>query len=298
MVDAKREGATKQGDSSQRQQRPFSPATDSVLREKMSKIRHKIIVLSGKGGVGKSTVAVNLAISLAKVGRRVGLLDTDIHGPSIPKLLDLEALPMVATENAILPIKYKRAIPGHAPIEFLVMSMGFLLKEHDAVIWRGPLKGSVIGQFLKDVQWGTLDYLVIDSPPGTGDEPLSLCQLIENPDGAVIVTTPQSIAVIDVKKAIRFCNVVRLPVLGVIENMSGFACPKCGEVTEIFRSGGGEKMAREMDVKFLGAIPIDPLIVQSGDSGDPSIITHPESKSTQAFEEIIGKLIRVVEEST
>jgi len=297
VSDEKKERTNETRDSSQNQQKPFSPAMDKVLRERMSRIKHKIIILSGKGGVGKSTAAVNLAISLAKAGRRVGLLDVDIHGPSIPKLLNLEELPIVATKNSILPVKYSRAIPGQTTVELLVMSMGFLLREHDAVIWRGPLKGSAIRQFLRDVQWEVLDYLVIDSPPGTGDEPLSVCQLIENPDGAVIVTTPQSIAVIDVKKAIGFCNTLRLPVLGVIENMSGFACPKCGEVTEIFSSGGGEKMAREMGTRFLGSIPIDPLIVQSGDSGVPSLISHPESKSTQAFEKVLGTLLGVVEKN-
>lgn len=298
MVNGKREGTAEPVDSSQNRQESLSPGMDKVLHEKMSKIKHKIIILSGKGGVGKSTVAVNLAISLSEAGRRTGLVDVDIHGPSIPKLLKLDGLPMVATENAILPVKYRRALPGRAPMELLVMSMGFIVKEHDAVIWRGPLKASVIKQFLKDVQWGELDYLVIDSPPGTGDEPLSACQLIENPDGAVIVTTPQMLSIIDVKKAVRFCNAIRLPVLGVIENMSGFVCPKCGEATQIFSTGGGQQMARETGVEFLGSIPIDPLIVEGGDSGDPSILAYPESKSTHAFKEIIRKLIGLLEKTT
>lgn len=196
----------------------------------------KIVVLSGKGGVGKSTVAVNLATALALNGLRVGLLDVDIHGPSVPTMLGLE--------NETL----KGGPEGLFPVEFgglKIMSLGFLLQNpDDAVIWRGPMKMGVIKQFLTDVQWGDLDYLIVDAPPGTGDEPLSICQLIQPLDGAVIVTTPQKVAAIDVRKSISFCRRLAVPVLGVIENMSGFVCPKCGEVTQILPTGGGKRLPK------------------------------------------------------
>ncbi|MDO9541428.1 MAG: Mrp/NBP35 family ATP-binding protein, partial [Kiritimatiellia bacterium] len=205
------------------------------MQERLEQIKHKIIVLSGKGGVGKSTVAVNVAVSLTLAGKRVGLLDVDIHGPSIPKMLDLEDTRISVRDEIMLPVE-KDGLK--------VMSIGFLLQNRDdAVIWRGPMKMGVIKQFLKDVDWGELDYLVIDSPPGTGDEPLSVCQLVKNADGAVIVTTPQDVATNDVRKSINFCRQLNLPVLGVVENMSGFVCPKCGELTAIFKTGGGERMA-------------------------------------------------------
>ena len=229
------------------------------LQSRLCRIRHKVIVLSGKGGVGKSTVAVNLASALVSSGKRVGLLDVDIHGPSIPTMLGLENRKVDGCEDGLLPIDLQG---------LKVMSLGFLLPDpDDAVIWRGPMKMGVIKQFLKDVVWGDLDYLIVDSPPGTGDEPLSVCQLIGTLDGAVVVTTPQKVAAVDVRKSITFCRQLNLPVLGVVENMSGFVCPKCGEITHILRSGGGRRMADDMGVKFLGAIPIDPAIAESGDLG-------------------------------
>ena len=193
------------------------------LESRLCRIRRKIVVLSGKGGVGKSTVAVNIAVALQMAGKRVGLLDIDIHGPSIPTMLGLESETLQGGADGLLPID----LDG-----LKVMSLGFLLPDPDkAVIWRGPLKMGVIKQFLKDVAWGDLDYLIIDSPPGTGDEPLSVCQLIGNLDGAVVVTTPQKVAAVDVRKSITFCRQLKVPVLGVVENMSGFACPKCGEIS-------------------------------------------------------------------
>ena len=175
------------------------------------------------------------------------------------------------------------------------MSMGFLLaEEDDAVIWRGPMKMTVIKQFLEDVEWGQLDYLLIDSPPGTGDEPLSVCQLIEDLDGAVIVTTPQEIALADVRKSINFCHKLKLPVLGVVENMSGFVCPKCGEVTDIFKSGGGQRMAEEMKVPFLGRIPIDPQIAQACDDGKPYIYHYNKTETAKAFEKAIQPIVKMV----
>jgi Mrp family chromosome partitioning ATPase/predicted Fe-Mo cluster-binding NifX family protein len=258
-----------------------------ALSSRMCQIQHKIMVLSGKGGVGKSTVAVNLAAALAMAGKRVGLLDVDIHGPSIPKLLHVEGTPISGSGDGLYPVKvvYRSGILN-------VMSIGFLLREKDdAVIWRGPRKYSLIKQFLKDVEWGALDYLVIDSPPGTGDEPLAIAQLIENADGAVVVTTPQDVAVQDVRRCIVFCRQLDLPVLGVLENMSGFTCPGCGEHIRLFGAGGGRTMADEMGVPFLGAIPIDPEVVSSGDSGKPMVQANPHSETAKAFNRIIRKFL-------
>jgi ATP-binding protein involved in chromosome partitioning len=188
----------------------------------MKNIKHKFLVLSGKGGVGKSTIAANLAVWLSMQGKNVGLLDIDIHGPSIPKLLNIDRKGMQAVGDKIKPILYSSSLK--------VMSIGFLLPdESNAVIWRGPMKHNLIKQFITDVEWGQLDYLIIDCPPGTGDEPLSVVQLIGSADGAIIITTAQQLSVIDVKKCITFCRQLNLPVLGVIENMSGFICPKCGQ---------------------------------------------------------------------
>ncbi len=255
----------------------------TALDKRMCLIRHKIMVLSGKGGVGKSTVAVNLAVSLALAGKRVGLLDVDIHGPSIPKMLGMEDAKVQIEKDVILPVE-KAGLK--------VMSIGFLLPNHDdAVIWRGPMKMSVIKQFLQDVDWGELDYLVIDLPPGTGDEPLSVCQLVKNADGAVIVTTPQSVAITDVRKSVTFCRQLGLPVLGVVENMSGFVCPKCGTATNIFKSGGGERMAHEMGVSFLGRIPIDPVVGESCDDGKPFVYHYNRTATAKAFERIIAPML-------
>jgi len=254
------------------------------IRHRMAKIKHKILVLSGKGGVGKSTVAVNLAISLSLAGKRTGLLDIDIHGPSVPKILNLEGKTVQAMGEAILPVE----VGGNLK----VMSIGFLLPSRDdAVIWRGPRKYHMIKQFLKDVEWGELDFLIIDSPPGTGDEPLAIVQLLENADGAVVVTTPQDVAISDVRKGIAFCRSLDLPVLGVLENMSGFVCPKCGERTDIFKSGGGENMAMTMSVPFLGRVPIDPQIVEACDSGQPYVDKYRQSQAAKAFNEAVTLLV-------
>jgi Mrp family chromosome partitioning ATPase/predicted Fe-Mo cluster-binding NifX family protein len=254
-----------------------------ALEERLHHIRHKILVLSGKGGVGKSTVAANLAISLALSGKKVGLLDVDIHGPSIPKMLKLGDATVQMKNGAIQPVE-KAGLK--------VMSIGFLLRDRDdAVIWRGPMKMGVIKQFLKDVEWGDLDYLVVDSPPGTGDEPLSVCQLAAPVDGAVIVTTPQDVATADVRKSITFCRQLDLPVLGVVENMSGFVCPKCGTVTDIFKTGGGERMAADMGVPFLGRIPIDPAIGQACDDGTPFVYHHSRTETAKAFERIVTPIL-------
>ena len=255
-----------------------------AIQHNISGIKHKIIVLSGKGGVGKSTVATNIAIALSQKGKKVGLIDVDIHGPSIPKMLGLEGAKLRGTEEGMLPVDYSDSLK--------VMSIGFILRDQkDAIIWRAPLKHSLIRQFLRDVRWGDLDYLIIDSPPGTGDEPLSVVQLLENADGAVIVTTPQDVALTDVKKAITFCRQVNLPIIGVVENMSGFSCPYCGKTADIFKSGGGEKLASEMNVPFLGRIPLEPKIVESGDSGKPYLQYYRDSETSRAFDTTIQPIL-------
>jgi len=256
-----------------------------ALGSRMGKIGKKLLVLSGKGGVGKSTVAVNLAASLAMAGKRVGLLDIDIHGPSVPKLLNIQDAGVEGTENSLFPVKVHERLG--------VMSIGLLLRNRDdAVIWRGPMKYNAIKQFLMDVEWGDLDYLIVDSPPGTGDEPLSVVQLIENPDGAVIVTTPQELAVQDVRKSIMFCRQLKLPVSGVIENMSGFTCPHCNKRVDIFGTGGGEEMAKKMGVPFLGSVPIDTQVVDSGEEGKPFVMAHDHSETSMAFGKITKALIQ------
>ena len=259
------------------------PGQDDVkLRSRLDRIGRKIIVMSGKGGVGKSTVAVNLAMSAMLSGQRVGLLDVDLHGPSVPIMLGLVGERLEGGENGMLPIE----VGG-----LKVLSVGFLLKNNaDPVIWRGPMKMGVIRQFIQDVDWGDLDLLVIDVPPGTGDEPLSVCQLIPELAGAVIVTTPQKVAASDVRKSINFCKELGVTVLGVIENMSGFACPKCGEITPILRAGGGRLMAEQMQVPFLGSIPIDPLIAESGDEGKAFVESAASSPAAGAFREIVREL--------
>lgn len=256
------------------------------LMKRISRIKHKILVLSGKGGVGKSTVAVNLAWSLSEENKQVGLLDIDIHGPSIPTLLNLEGHPVSSDGKSILPVEIGNNLK--------VMSIGFLLgNRDDAVIWRGPMKYKAISQFLRDVEWGDIDFLIVDSPPGTGDEPMSVIQLIGNADGAVIVTTPQHVAISDVRRCITFCRQLRLPVLGVIENMSGFVCPYCGKRVDIFKTGGGEVMAREMNVPFLGRIPIDPNIVVAGDNGTPHINAFAESEAAKSFRKAIEPILKI-----
>lgn len=261
-------------------------AEQEQIKQNIKHIKHQILVLSGKGGVGKSTVAANLAVSLALTGKNVGLLDIDIHGPSIPKILNLEGKAIRSTGNMILPIETAENLK--------VMSIGFLLRaSSDAVIWRGPMKYQMIKQFLKDVQWGSLDFLIVDCPPGTGDEPLSVVQLLGNADGAIIVTTPQEVALSDVRKCISFCRNLRLPVLGVLENMSGFVCPNCGEKIDIFRSGGGEQMSKQMNVPFLGRIPIDPQIVQACDSGRPFVYHYKQTQTAKTFEKILAPIFEL-----
>jgi Mrp family chromosome partitioning ATPase/predicted Fe-Mo cluster-binding NifX family protein len=255
------------------------------IESAMGRIGKKYVILSGKGGVGKSTVAVHLALCLSNEGQRVGLLDIDVHGPSIPKLLGIDGRQLRVQDEKIVPFTLGENLK--------VMSIGFLLQsDHEAVIWRGPMKYGVIKQFLKDVAWGKLDYLVIDSPPGTGDEPLTIAQLCTGATEAIIVTSPQDVAILDVKKSIQFCDKVELPVAGVIENMSGFVCPKCGEQTDIFKKGGGKTMAAAVDVPFLGAVPIDADLVSASDEGHSQDYLRSSSCSAQAFRRIVNTLIR------
>ena len=255
---------------------------ERMLAQRMAQIKHKILVLSGKGGVGKSTVATNLAVALSENDNKVGILDVDIHGPSVPKMLGVEnqSLQVGTLPDLIAPIRVKSNL--------VAMSIGFLLADQDdAVIWRGPRKSPVIKQFLKDVEWGDLDYLVVDLPPGTGDEPLSIAQMIDDADGAIVVTTPQEVALADVRKSIDFCKQLNVPILGVVENLSGFICPACGEVTDVFKRGGAEKMCNEMNLPFAGRIPLTPAIVDAGDNGS---IIDSDSKLRMLFEPVVKAL--------
>lgn len=251
-------------------------------------VKHVILVLSGKGGVGKSTVAVNLAFALSNHGRNTGLLDLDFHGPSIPKMLGIENQRPAVLDKALEPV--------HVTGTLAVMSMAFLLPDTSSpVIWRGPMKMAAIQQFLTEVNWGPLDYLVVDLPPGTGDEALSIAQLAPNLRGAVIVTTPQDVAVLDAVKAIKFIEKLEIPVIGVIENMSGMVCPHCGGMIDLFGMGGGEKAAHDFGVPYLGAIPLDPAMVKAGDEGRPYILRHADTPTWKAVDAVMENLVKVVE---
>lgn len=254
---------------------------DLMLKERLKGIKKKFVVLSGKGGVGKSTVSVNIACALAAKGFKTGLLDVDVHGPSVPTMLGLTGAKLVSSEKGIIPAEIG-CIPN-----LKVLSVGFLLGEKDApVVWRGPMKTGAIKQFIKDVEWGELDYLIVDCPPGTGDEPLSAIQLLDNPDGAVLVTTPQEVSAADVRRSVNFCKMLNLPVAGIIENMSGFACPKCGEVYDIFGKDGGEKIAKDYGINFLGKIPIEPELGKCGDAGVP-YVNRADSHASVIFEKVV-----------
>ena len=257
------------------------------FKERMGKIKHKIAVISGKGGVGKSTITVNLATAFALKGSRVGILDADIHGPSVPRLLGLEGSQVQTTAMGALPVD--------GPLKMKVMSIDFFMAEQMPTIWRGPLKMRAIRQLLGEIVWGNLDYLFIDLPPGTGDEPLSIAQLLPELDGVVIVTMPSDLSSSIVKKAVTFAQRLKLPIIGVVENMSGFVCPHCNEKIEIFSSGGGKKMAQEEGVPFLGSIPIDPKVSADSDKGAPFIISHKDSAASKAFMEIVSKIVVYLE---
>lgn len=256
---------------------------DTIIESSLAKIKHKLLVMSGKGGVGKSSIAANIAVGLARKGFAVGLMDVDLHGPSIAKIMGLSGLLEVSED--------KFAIPKSFSDNLKVVSMQSLMQnKDDAVIWRGPAKTGVIRQFIADVQWGELDFLVIDSPPGTGDEPLSVAQTVPGAK-AVIITTPQAVALSDVRKSINFCRTVNLEILGLIENMGPFACPSCGETIELFKSGGGQATADEMEVAFLGSIPFEPKVVQACDSGKPVLNEDGTDGFTTALGDIIRKMV-------
>ena len=254
------------------------PDPDAMARQSLQKIKHKLMVMSGKGGVGKTSVSVNLAIALAEQGAKVGLMDVDIHGPDIPRMLGLQGLMGVSKERRMEPLRFSDNLTA--------VSMESLMQDKDeAVIWRGPMKHGAIRQFIGEADWGNLDYLVIDAPPGTGDEPLTVAQLIKDAQ-AVIVTTPQEVALADVRKSINFCKTVKMEVCGVIENMSGYTCPHCSKTIDIFGTGGGERTALAMGLAFLGRIPFDPNMVKCADAGVSYQAQHAGSAAAVAFSDI------------
>ncbi len=261
-----------------------SEPKEDPVKPTLAKIKHVFVVLSGKGGVGKSTVAVNLAVALAKRGQKVGLLDVDVHGPSVPKILGLQGQRAMSDGEKLLPAE---------AYGVKVMSTGLILeKDDEPIVWRGPLKAGVIKQFIGEVRWDELDYLIVDCPPGTGDEPLSVCQLMPDAD-AILVTTPQQVATLDVSKSITFCNQIGIRIAGVIENMSGFTCPHCGEFTPIFKTGGGEALAKRYGLPFLGRLPIATEIGEGGDEGRPIVETVPDSPAAKAFMSVADNLLSI-----
>ena len=259
---------------------------DTAVNASLEKIKNKILVMSGKGGVGKTSTSVNLSIALADKGYRVGIIDVDLHGPDIPRMLGLEGTPQVNENKKLNPISYSENLKA-------ISIESFTPNKDDAIIWRGPLKFSAIKQFIGDIDWGNLDFLIIDAPPGTGDEPLTVAQTISDAK-AIIVTTPQEVALADVRKSINFCKTVKIEIFGLIENMSGFSCPHCGEMIELFGTGGGEKTANQMGVRFLGRIPFDPQMVACGDSGVCYQESHSGSAVTKAFIDVAEAMSKLV----
>lgn len=256
---------------------------NAVLQGSLSRIKHKLIVMSGKGGVGKSSVSANIATELGRRGYQVGLMDVDLHGPSIAGMMGVKGLLDVSDKRRVVPKTYKDNVK--------VVSMQSLLMDGDQpVIWRGPAKNGVIRQFISDVQWGDLDFLVIDSPPGTGDEPLSVVQAISDAK-ALIVTTPQQVALADVRKSINFCRTVQLEIVGVLENMGPFACPCCNRIIAPFQGGGGAKMAQDAAVYFLGTLPFDPKVVKACDDGAPMMDNQAGSAFSVALSKSVDKLL-------
>ncbi|MEA3307435.1 MAG: Mrp/NBP35 family ATP-binding protein [Elusimicrobiota bacterium] len=255
------------------------------IKENMSKITNKILVMSNKGGVGKSSIAVNLAATLHASGYKVGLLDIDVHGPSLAKMTGQEGKTPNTDGKTIEPIEVKE--------NFHMMSVGSLMPEsEEPLIWRGPLKMGLIKQFLSDVKWGDLDYLVIDAPPGTGDEPLSICQLLPEMTGGIIVTTGQDIALLDSKKAVNFLKKLNIKVLGILENMTTFKCPHCAKEINLFKSGGGEKAAKDLSVDFLGKIPFDPNMMEAEDKGELFVEKFSDSPSTKVIKKVGEKVLK------
>ena len=259
---------------------------DKVIKESLGRIKNKIIVMSGKGGVGKTSTSVNLSIALANAGHKVGIMDVDLHGPDVPRMLGIEGRPEFSSNQKLSPMKYSENLSA-------ISIESFTPQRDDAIIWRGPLKYAAIRQFIGDIDWGELDFLIIDSPPGTGDEPLTVAQIIADAK-AIIVTTPQEVALADVRKSINFCKAVKMGIFGLIENMSGLNCPHCGQMIDLFGSGGGERTALEAGIRFLGRIPFDPNVVACGDSGACYQDAHTSSAVTRAFisvAEAVSKLL-------
>jgi len=272
-----------QQDEEMKRKKAMMEAQDAEIRGKLKEFKNKILVMSGKGGVGKSTIAAYLAVGLAKKGYQVGLMDVDLHGPSIPRLLGLTGQILSAGQsNKAIPLKY---LPNME-----VMSIESLLGDKDtATIWRGPLKIGVIKQFINDIAWSNSDYLIIDSPPGTGDEPLTIAQVIPDTK-AIIVTTPQEISLADVRKSINFCHQVNMEILGLIENMSGLRCPHCGKTIDLFKTDGGIITAKKAGLKLLGSLPLEPDIVNEGDSGSMAWMDKKDMPYTKMFNEIVEKV--------
>ncbi len=259
---------------------------DAAVNESLKKIKNKFIVLSGKGGVGKTSTSVNLAIALSKKGFKVGIMDVDLHGPDVPRMLGLQGMLDLNANRKLNPMSYSENLKA-VSIESLTAN------KDDAIIWRGPIKYSAIKQFIGDVEWGELDFLIIDSPPGTGDEPLTIAQTISDAR-AIIVTTPQEVSLADVRKSINFCKTVKMEIFGLVENMSGFECPHCGKTINLYGSGGGEKTAQATGVQFLGRIPFDPNVVSCGDSGTSILDTHKDSMVSKAFDKVAAKMAELV----
>jgi len=257
---------------------------DASINASLERIKNKYLVMSGKGGVGKTSMSVNLAIALANKGFKVGIMDVDIHGPDVPRMLGIEGMLSMNANQKLNPKRFSENLSA-VSIESLLQS------KDDAIIWRGPMKHSAIKQFIGDVEWGSLDYLIIDSPPGTGDEPLTIAQTISDAK-AIIVTTPQEVSLADVRKSINFCKTVKIEIFGLIENMSGFACPHCGEMVELFGSGGGEKTAYATGIKFLGRIPFDQKMVACGDSGISFQEKYNDSPVTTAFSDVADNMAK------
>ena len=255
---------------------------DVALKDSLSRIKNKLMIMSGKGGVGKTSTSVNLAVALARLGYRVGLMDVDLHGPDVPRVLGLMGMIGLSPNHKLDPIRFNDNLKV-VSIESLSTS------KDEAIIWRGPIKYSAIRQFIADVEWGELDFLLIDAPPGTGDEPLTVAQTISDAR-AVIVTTPQEISLADVRKSISFCRTVKMEIFGLVENMSGYICPHCGGQVDLFGSGGGERTAKDAAIPFLGRIPFDPQVVACADAGQSFQDKYPDSPVTQAYEAIARKM--------
>ena len=273
--------------SSQAQVQAHIAQQEVAIKTSLAKIKHKILVMSGKGGVGKSTVSTNLALGLSRRGFKVGLMDVDLHGPDICRMLNLEHRLQDADkgQGKLLP-------PIQATENLKVTSLEYMMEDRDdPIIWRGPLKIQAIRQFIADMDWGELDYLVIDAPPGTGDEPLTIANTI--PDAqALVVTTPQDIALADVRKSINFCHHVKMRIVGLVENMSGLICPHCNKVVDVFKSGGGERTANDFKINFLGRIPMDPRVVVGGDDGKPYLSSDSDSPAVQSFNAVVDNVIK------